>query len=183
MIIFCQLIELSLKMALSTALLSLTPKTNSNIILNEDELNKSNVNKQEIDNTTSINNLMDKLRSRATQMKSWTEIGKMLKTSLSEKRHLVDVNERSQLQKCLDTIQKNIRVTSLQSMVERLETICRQLGLKFSGTSTTKGIECFVHSEMYYVEVLLEPQTGYVIDCKIAHQTEATVIEIILFIL
>ncbi|CAG2103314.1 unnamed protein product, partial [Medioppia subpectinata] len=34
-------------------------------------------------------------------------------------------------------------------------------------------VECFVHSEMYYVEVLLEAPTGHVLDCKVAHQAEA----------
>jgi mediator of RNA polymerase II transcription subunit 1 len=120
-------------------------------------------------------NLMEKLRSKSTQMKTWTELTKIMKQSLNEKRHIIDINERNQLQKCLDTIQKNIRVTSLQSMVERLETICRQLGLKFSLTSSSKGVECFVHSEMYYVEVLLELQTGHVLDCKVAHQADALV--------
>jgi len=130
-----------------------------------------------------LSNLMEKLHSKSTQMKSWTELIKIMKQSLNEKRHIIDINERNQLQKCLDTIQKSIRVSSLQSMVERLETICRQLGLKFSLTSSSKGVECFVHSEMYYVEVLLELSTGHVLDCKVAHQADALVINVYYFFL
>ena len=134
-------------------------------------------------NDENLSNLMEKLHSKAKmkdQIKSWADLTKMMKQSVNEKRHIIDVNERNQLQKCLDTIQKNIRVTSLQSMVERLETICRQLGLKFSVPPQTspKRVECFVHSEMYYVEVLLEAPTGQVLDCKVAHQAEALVLTI-----
>lgn len=127
-------------------------------------------------NDDNVSNLMEKLRSKTNQTKSWTDLTKLMKQPINEKRH-IDVNERSQLQKCLDTIQKSIRVTSWQSMVERLETICRQLGLKFSVPPQTspKRVECFVHSEMYYVEVLLESPTGHVLDCKVAHQAEALV--------
>lgn len=40
----------------------------------------------------------------------------------------MDGVERIQLQKCLDTLQNSIRVTTLSGMVERLESISRQLG-------------------------------------------------------
>ena len=128
-------------------------------------------------NDDNLSNMMEKLHTKPNPSKSWTDLSKIMKQSVNEKRHILDGNERSQLQKCLDTIQKNIRVTSLQSMVERLETICRQLGLKFSVPPQTspKRVECFVHSEMYYVEVLLEAPTGHVLDCKVAHQAEALV--------
>ena len=154
---------------------TLTPKMesiNGNIVVDSDK----NVVKSET-NEENLSNLMDKLHAKANQMKSWTDLVKIMKQSVNEKRHIIDINERNQLQKCLDTIQKNIRVTSLQSMVERLETICRQLGLKFSVPPQTspKRVECFVHSEMYYVEVLLEAPTGNVLDCKVAHQAEALV--------
>ena len=40
----------------------------------------------------------------------------------------MDSVERNQLQKCLDILQHSIKVTSLQGMVERLESVTRQLG-------------------------------------------------------
>jgi hypothetical protein len=45
-----------------------------------------------------------------------------------DKRYPVDSMERNQLQKCLDILQHSIKVTSLQGMVERLESVTRQLG-------------------------------------------------------
>ncbi|XP_035216404.1 mediator of RNA polymerase II transcription subunit 1-like, partial [Stegodyphus dumicola] len=84
-----------------------------------------------------------------------------------EKRHLMNSGERTQLQKVLDTLQKSIKVTSLQSMVERLDSITRQQGLKF--TSGPPNTECYIFSDMFYVEILLET-TGEVKDVKIAHQ-------------
>nr|CAD7569236.1 unnamed protein product [Timema californicum] len=76
--------------------------------------------------------LMEKLRSRAGQFKSFVETSKALRMALLEKRYPVDSVERSQLQKCLDTLQHSIKVTSLQGMVERLESVSRQLGLTYS---------------------------------------------------
>ena len=55
-------------------------------------------------------------------------------------------------------------------MIERLETITRQLGLKFHAATT--GKEVFISSDQFYVEVVLEPATGHVKDVKIAHQTD-----------
>lgn len=118
-----------------------------------------------------LSNLMDKIRSRANQYKVWPEIMKLTKTALMDKRGLVvnDAGERNQIERCLDTIQKNITITSLQSMVERLETIARQLGLKFIRSTEN---DVFITSDMFYVEVLLESSAGYVVDVKIAHQAD-----------
>ncbi|KOX68963.1 Mediator of RNA polymerase II transcription subunit 1 [Melipona quadrifasciata] len=88
--------------------------------------------------------------------------------AMLDKRFAIDSAEKSQLQKCLDTLQHSIKVTSLQSMVERLESLTRQLGLKFmmSGPLAT---ELFISSDMFFLEVLLEP-TGVVKDVKIHHE-------------
>lgn len=50
---------------------------------------------------------------------------------MQDKRFAIDSIEKNQLQKCLDTLQHSIKVTSFQSMVERLESLARQLGLVF----------------------------------------------------
>lgn len=47
---------------------------------------------------------------------------------LQEKRYNNDSVEKLQYQKCLDLLQTNMKVTSLQSMLERLESISRQAG-------------------------------------------------------
>ena len=110
---------------------------------------------------------MDKLYSKASTMKSWHDLSKSVKQALLEKRPIVtDNNDRLLLQRCLDTIQNNIEVKSVQSMVERLDTICRQLKLKFN---FTKNYECFVSSDMYYVEIKLDMESGRVLDCQVAH--------------
>lgn len=110
--------------------------------------------------------LLEKLRAKAKHYKPWGDMAKALRMAIMEKHHLVDSAERSQLQKCLDMIQKSIKVTSMQSMIERLDTITRQQGLMF--TTGPGGQECFISSDMFYVEVLLEP-SGTVNDVKISH--------------
>ncbi|XP_067138483.1 mediator of RNA polymerase II transcription subunit 1-like [Centruroides vittatus] len=111
-----------------------------------------------------LENLMEKLRTKASHYKSWSDMTKAIR--MADKRHLIDNIERNQLQKCLDTIQKSIKVTSLQSMMERLESITRQQGLKFS--LGPNGSECYISSDMFYIEIILEAN-GEVKDSKIAH--------------
>ncbi|XP_017881102.1 mediator of RNA polymerase II transcription subunit 1-like [Ceratina calcarata] len=112
--------------------------------------------------------LMEKLRSKASTFKSLVETAKNLRMAMLDKRFAIDSAEKSQLQKCLDTLQHSIKVTSLQSMVERLESLTRQLGLKFM-MSGPPGTELFISSDMFFLEVLLEP-TGVVKDVKIHHE-------------
>ncbi|PSN37768.1 hypothetical protein C0J52_13188 [Blattella germanica] len=115
--------------------------------------------------------LMEKLRSKAGQFKPFVESAKALRMSLlasiHEKRYPVDSVERNQLQKCLDILQHSIKVTSLQGMVERLESVTRQLGLKFSPGVNT--YDWFISSDMFYIEVILEP-TGAINDVRIHHE-------------
>lgn len=127
-----------------------------------------------INNDSMCSIMMNRLYSKSNNQKTWNELTKSMKQCLLDKRPLAnDQNERFQLQKCLDTMQKNIEVKSIQSMMERLETICRQLKLKFTCSNLS---ECFVYSDMYYVEIKFDQEKGKVVDCKIAHHThEASV--------
>uniref|UniRef100_A0A1B6DYB0 Mediator of RNA polymerase II transcription subunit 1 n=1 Tax=Clastoptera arizonana TaxID=38151 RepID=A0A1B6DYB0_9HEMI len=111
--------------------------------------------------------LMEKLRAKSSQFKTFFESSKALRMALLEKRYAIDSVERSQLHKCLDTLQQNIKVTTLQAMVERLESVSRQLGLKF--VAGPSGLEFFISSEMFYLEVMLEPNGG-VKDVKVHHE-------------
>lgn len=121
--------------------------------------------------------LMERLYKKSNQMKNWNDISKCIKQSILEKRPIItDNNDLFQLQRCLDTLQKNIEVKSVQSLVERLESICRQLKLKFY----FRNFQCFVHSDMYYVEISLDVDSGRVMDCKI-HQDEALVSSFVFF--
>lgn len=72
--------------------------------------------------------MMEKLRSKRGQYKSYAESAKLLKIALLDKRNPMEMQERQQLQKCLDTLQHSFKVTSLQGMVERLGTVTRQFG-------------------------------------------------------
>lgn len=79
----------------------------------------------------------------------------------------MDLADKNQLQKCLDTLQQSMKVSTLQGMVERLESISRQLSLKLMAGQT--GLELFISSDMFYLEVSLEP-SGNVKDVKIHHE-------------
>lgn len=111
--------------------------------------------------------LMERLRSKAksSHYKSFPEMSKTVRMSLLEKRYALDVVEKSNLQKTLDSMQYCIKVTSRQGLVERLDCLTRQLGLKLS--EDTSGL--FISSDMFYLEIILD-QNGKVQDVKVHHE-------------
>lgn len=64
---------------------------------------------------------------------------------------------------CLETLQKALKVTSLPAMTDRLESIARQNGL--GSHLSASGTECYITSDMFYVEVQLDP-AGQLCDVK-----------------
>ncbi|XP_047511020.1 mediator of RNA polymerase II transcription subunit 1 [Pieris napi] len=111
--------------------------------------------------------LMEKLRSKTSQYKNLTETSKAVRMALLDKRWAIDSADRIILQKCLDSLQHCIKVSSLQSLIERLECLSRQLGLKF--VVGTSGVNLFISSDMFYLEILVE-SSGNVKDVKIHHE-------------
>ncbi|KXJ81143.1 hypothetical protein RP20_CCG021633 [Aedes albopictus] len=111
--------------------------------------------------------LMERLRNKAksSQYKSFQEMSKAVRMSLLEKRYALDAVEKSNLQKTLDSMQYCIKVTSRQGLVERLDCLTRQLGLKLS--EDTSGL--FISSDMFYLEIILDPN-GTVQDVKVHHE-------------
>ncbi|KAG9510096.1 Mediator of RNA polymerase II transcription subunit 1 [Fragariocoptes setiger] len=64
-----------------------------------------------------------------------------------------------------------------QTMVERLSSITLRVpGLKFiaekSAATTMGGCSCFISSDMFYVEVLLDSSRQHVLDVKVSHQCD-----------
>ncbi|CAH2269286.1 jg15062 [Pararge aegeria aegeria] len=111
--------------------------------------------------------LMEKLRSKTSQNKNLSETSKAVRMAMLDKRWAVDSADRMILQKCLDSLQHCIKVSSLQSLIERLECLSRQLGLKF--VVGTSGVNLFISSDMFYLEILVE-SSGNVKDVKIHHE-------------
>lgn len=111
--------------------------------------------------------LMEKLRSKTSQYKNLAETSKAVRMTMLDKRWAVDSADKMILQKCLDSLQHCIKVSSLQSLIERLECLSRQLGLKF--VVGTSGLNMFISSDMFYLEILVE-SSGAVKDIKIHHE-------------
>ncbi|XP_034832111.1 mediator of RNA polymerase II transcription subunit 1 [Maniola hyperantus] len=111
--------------------------------------------------------LMEKLRSKTSQFKNLSETSKAVRMAMLDKRWAVDSADRMILQKCLDSLQHCIKVSSLQSLIERLECLSRQLGLKF--VVGQSGVNLFISSDMFYLEILVE-SSGNVKDVKIHHE-------------
>ncbi|XP_075436264.1 mediator of RNA polymerase II transcription subunit 1 [Ascaphus truei] len=69
----------------------------------------------------------------------------------------------------LETLQKALKMSSLSAMTDRLESIARQNGL--GSHLSPSGTDCYITSDMFYVEVQLDP-AGLLSDVKVAHHGE-----------
>ncbi|XP_037822612.1 mediator of RNA polymerase II transcription subunit 1-like [Lucilia sericata] len=112
--------------------------------------------------------LMERIRSHSSQHKTFQELSKSMRMGMLEKRYPLDAVEKSNLQKCLDNMQHCIKVTSRQGLVERLESLSRQLSLKFS--DDTKAL--FISTDMFFLEILLD-SNGSLTDVKVHHESKA----------
>lgn len=111
--------------------------------------------------------LMERLRNKTAQHhRTFPELSKSMRMSMLEKRYALDAVEKSNLQKCLDSMQHCIRITTRPGLVERLEALSRQLGLKFM--EDTNGL-LFISSDMFYLEIVLDAG-GTVQDVKVHHE-------------
>lgn len=64
-------------------------------------------------------------------------------------------------------MQNNIQIKNKGHLVERLEMLTRKCELKFTDNANTNSL--FISSDMFYLEILLDPQFGKVIDVKVHH--------------
>ncbi|KAI6075259.1 Mediator of RNA polymerase II transcription subunit 1-like isoform X1 [Aix galericulata] len=122
---------------------------------------------------TSINALMEQLYLKY-QQKPWTETLKLVHFCMDKPlRCPVGNDPDSPLLLCMEKIQRTLNAKSLFSMMNRLESLSRQKGLK--SHVSPSGTTCYITSDMFYIEVQLE-KDGNVIDAKLAHLGEAPVI-------
>ncbi|KAK7498356.1 hypothetical protein BaRGS_00010310 [Batillaria attramentaria] len=113
--------------------------------------------------------LMEKLRNkRSSQHRSWTESLKSIRTAVVDRRLQADSTERTQVQKCLDTLQRAMKVISQQSLVERLESVARQQTLTFN-VSSSDPPSVTLQADMFYVEIVMN-KGGGVKEVKVCHE-------------
>lgn len=97
--------------------------------------------------------MLEKLRLQQ-QNKSFDALQKQVRMSLLEKRFAMDAIEKANLQKTLDNLQNYIQVKKVSRswLVERLDCLSRQLGLKFNIDNQNS---LFISSDMFYIEIAL----------------------------
>ncbi|CAK6956668.1 mediator of RNA polymerase II transcription subunit 1 [Scomber scombrus] len=112
--------------------------------------------------------LLEKLHAKHNASRPWQETSKVVRQAM-EKRGMMNAAGHQLLLTCLETLQRALKVSSLPSMTDRLESIARQhmLGSHLSPS----GTECYITSDMFYVEVQLDT-AGQLMDVKVAHQGE-----------
>uniref|UniRef100_A0A672RFS6 Mediator of RNA polymerase II transcription subunit 1 n=1 Tax=Sinocyclocheilus grahami TaxID=75366 RepID=A0A672RFS6_SINGR len=119
---------------------------------------------------TTLNSLslLERLHGKHNSSRSWQETSKVVRQAM-EKRGVINTAGHQLLLNCLETLQRALKVSSLPSMTDRLESIARQnmLGSHLSPSRT----ECYITSDMFYVEVHLD-KAGKLVDVKVAHHGE-----------
>jgi len=114
--------------------------------------------------------LMEKIRAKAGDMKSLAETAKIIRMGMADRRHSLDINDKAIFRTCLDTLQSSISVKTVAGMSERLETVARQLQLKFMAANPTPGQHSFyISTEMFYLEIGID-NNGVVQGTNIHHQ-------------
>ncbi|XP_001353529.4 mediator of RNA polymerase II transcription subunit 1 isoform X1 [Drosophila pseudoobscura] len=110
--------------------------------------------------------MMEKLRAKyRNKPKTYEEIKKSVRMYFIEKHYALDPLCKATLQSALDKLQHYIKVTSRHGLVERLESLSRQLGLKFMEDQQL----LFISTDMFYVEILLDA-SGNLSDVKVHHE-------------
>lgn len=100
--------------------------------------------------------------------KKFTIITKNLTQTISKPipfRYNIDAVEKQTLQTALDNLQNNIQIKNRSAVAERLESITRRSLLKFTDNANTNSL--FISSDMFYLEISLDPQSGKVNDVKV----------------
>ncbi|XP_032430373.1 mediator of RNA polymerase II transcription subunit 1 [Xiphophorus hellerii] len=112
--------------------------------------------------------LLERLHAKHNASRPWEGTINVVRQAM-EKRGVMNEAGHQLLLNCLETLQRALKVSSLPSMTDRLESIARQnmLGSHLSPTKT----ECYITSDMFYVEVQLDTG-GQLVDVKVAHQGE-----------
>ncbi|KAL4222592.1 Mediator of RNA polymerase II transcription subunit 1 [Mactra antiquata] len=122
-----------------------------------------------LEKSTSLSaGLLERLRSRCGQHKSWSDSMKAMRAVMNDKRFQGEALEKSNLQNCLDKLHRVMKITSQQSLIERLDLISRQLGMMFT-PPTHLDNKVVLSSDMFKVIVVLEGQNG-IRDVCICHQ-------------
>ncbi len=113
--------------------------------------------------------LLDRLRSKSASqaLRPLTDLSRMTRQTLMDRRFGVDSQEKQILQRSLDLLQERIPVRTAAGMAERLETVGRKIGLKFMG-APVHGCY-YLSTEMFYVEINIDAGSGSVNEAKIHH--------------
>ncbi|NXP78716.1 MED1 polymerase, partial [Ramphastos sulfuratus] len=122
----------------------------------------------ETEKLNKMSTLLERLHAKYNQNRPWTETMKLVR-QVMEKRVVMNSGGHQHLVSCLETLQKALKVSSLPAMTDRLESIARQNGL--GSHLSANGTECYITSDMFYVEVQLDP-SGLLCDVKVAHHGE-----------
>ncbi|XP_051496120.1 mediator of RNA polymerase II transcription subunit 1 isoform X2 [Apus apus] len=123
---------------------------------------------EETEKLNKMSTLLERLHAKYNQNRPWTETMKLVR-QVMEKRVVMNSGGHQHLVSCLETLQKALKVSSLPAMTDRLESIARQNSL--GSHLSANGTECYITSDMFYVEVQLDP-TGLLCDVKVAHHGE-----------
>lgn len=86
---------------------------------------------------------------------------------MSPIRYSIDSVEKQVLQTALDSLQSNIQIKNRSQLVERLESITRMSLLRFTPDNPNTN-SIFISSDMFYLEITLDPQSGRVDDVKVS---------------
>uniref|UniRef100_A0A3Q3GHS8 Mediator of RNA polymerase II transcription subunit 1 n=1 Tax=Kryptolebias marmoratus TaxID=37003 RepID=A0A3Q3GHS8_KRYMA len=109
--------------------------------------------------------LLEKLHAKHNASRPWQETCKVVRQAM-EKRGVMNAAGHQLLLNCLETLQRALKGEFSLFFYDSFCFVCR-LGSHLSPS----GTECYITSDMFYVEVQLDT-SGQLVDVKVAHQGE-----------
>jgi len=119
---------------------------------------------------SSMEALMERIRSRVDLSKTLLDTAKTVRIGLADKRHSLDIEDKEIYRSCLDKLQASITVRTTSGLMEKLETIARQMNLESIQNCQPPVNHLFIHSEVFYIDVVID-NNGMVMSVSIHHQS------------
>jgi len=120
---------------------------------------------------SSMEALMERIRGKVDQQKTLLDTAKAVRIGMADKRHSLDIQDKEIFRKCLDTLQSSISVKTSVGMLEKLETIARQMKLKCIKNHQPPVYHLFITSEAFYIDIVIDAAAN-VMGVNIHHQVQ-----------
>lgn len=128
-------------------------------------------------NASSAATWMERLRAKASNYRSASDLSRAVRTTLLDRRTAPDAADRQLLRASLDQLAHAVPARDASSLADRIDSISKQVAARWTkrGVGTLKFMGAPVHgcyyltTESFYVEINFEGSSGRIVEAKVHH--------------